>query len=159
MKNIIQQIKKTGVIFCLLYFALITFLIVNIIVGNNKSSIFFLVTTFMIIFFDFLNRKAKEEKLPTNLVNKFIKNSLICVYLVPLIVLLLPFLLKFIIDRSFLINVNIPFIQLGLVIIWFIIGGIISRQHVRYFFGFVIYFIIYWCVISFNTLIQYPPSQ
>ena len=158
MKKIIQQIKKTGLIFCLLYFALITFLIINIIVGSSKGSIFFLVATFMIIFFDFLNRKAKEEKLPTNLVNKFIKNSLICVYLVPLIILVLPFLVKFVIDRSVLINANIPFIQLVLVIIWFIIGDIISRQHVRYFIGFVIYFIIYWFVISFNLLIQHPPS-
>tara|TARA_B100000902_G_C26893144_1_gene708407 strand:- start:100 stop:576 length:477 start_codon:yes stop_codon:yes gene_type:complete len=158
MEKIIQQIKKTGLIFCLLYFALITFLIINIIVGSSKGSIFFLVATFMIIFFDFLNRKAKEEKLPTNLVNKFIKNSLICVYLVPLIILVLPFLLKFVIDRSVLINANIPFIQLVLVIIWFIIGDIISKQHVRYFVGFVIYFIIYCFVISFNLVIQHPPS-
>ena len=73
--------------------------------------------------------------LPTNLINKFTKNSLICVYLVPFIILVSPFLVKFVIDRSFLINANIPFIQLGLVTIWFIVGDIISRQHVRYFFG------------------------
>jgi len=158
MNRIVQQIKKTGLIFCLVYFALSIFLIFNVILGGGKSTIFFLIAIFAVIFFDFLNRKAKEEKLPTNLINKFTKNSLICVYLVPFIILVSPFLVKFVIDRSFLINANIPFIQLGLVTIWFIVGDIISRQHVRYFFGFVIYFIIYWFVLSFNMLIQHPPS-
>ena len=158
MKNIIQQIKKTGLIFCLLYFALITFLILNIIVGNNKSSLLFLISIFVIIFFDFLNRNAWNDKFVPNLTNKFIKYSLVCVYLVPLIILVLPFVVQFIIKGSLVINVYIPFIQLGLVTLWFIMGAIISKQQGRYLFGFIIYFIIYWCVISFNTLIQYPPS-
>lgn len=158
MNKIIQQIKKTGLIFCLAYFSLSIFLIFMVVLGDGTSTIFFLIAIFVVIFFDFLNRKAKEEKLPTNLINKFTKNSLICVLLIPFIILVLPFLSKFIIDRSFLINANIPFIQLGLVTIWFIIGDIISKQHVRYFFGFVINFVIYWFVISFNMLIQHPPS-
>ena len=158
MNRIIQQIKKAGLIFCLVYFALSIFLIFNVILGGGKSTIFFLIAILVVIFFDFLNRRAKDEKLPANLINKFTKNSLICVYIIPFIILVSPFLVKFIIDRSFLINANIPFIQLGLVTIWFIVGDIISRQHVRYFFGFVIYFIIYWFVISFNMLIQHPPS-
>jgi len=158
MNNILSrfkvEIKKTGLIFSLLYFAITTFLILNIILGNKKSSLLFLISIFVIIIFDFLNRKAKDNKLSANLVNKFIKHSLICVYLVPLIILVLPFLVKFIIKGSLLINIYIPFIQLGLVTLWFIIGDIISRQHGRYLFGFIIYFIIYSFPISFNTLLQ-----
>tara|TARA_B100000029_G_C17289503_1_gene856471 strand:- start:121 stop:408 length:288 start_codon:yes stop_codon:yes gene_type:complete len=87
-----------------------------------------------------------------------IKHSFVSVYLVPLVILVLPFLFKFISEKSLLINPGIPLIQLGLASVWLIAGDIISKQHGRYIFGFIIYFVIYMFVLSFNLLIQHPPS-
>jgi hypothetical protein len=86
-----------------------------------------------------------------------IKHSLISVYLVPLVILVLPFLFKFISEKSLLISPGIPLIQFLLVFVWLIIGRIISKKG-RYIFGLLIYFIIYFIVFTFNLLIQHPPS-
>ena len=87
-----------------------------------------------------------------------IKHPFISVYLVPLVILVLPFLFKFISEKSLLINPNIILIQSGLAFVWLIVGDIISKQHGRYIFGFIIYFIIYFCVLAFDVVAQYPPS-
>ena len=103
-------------------------------------------------------KKKIKDKLATILVITFVKHSLVSVYLVPLVILVLPFLFKFISEKSLLIDPNIPLIQLGLISVWLIVGDIISKQHGRYIFGFIIYFVIYFVVLSFNLLLQYPPS-
>jgi len=87
-----------------------------------------------------------------------IKHPFISVYIVPLVILVLPFLFKFISEKSLLINPDIILIQSGLAFVWLIVGDIISKQHGRYIFGFIIYFVIYFCVLAFDTLIQNPPS-
>ena len=87
-----------------------------------------------------------------------IKHPFISVYLVPLVILVLPFLFKFISEKSLLINPSITLIQSGLAFVWLVVGERISKQHGRYLFGFIIYFVIYFVVLSFNLLAQHPPS-
>ena len=49
-----------------------------------------------------------------------IKHSFVSVYLVPLVILVLPFLFKFISEKSLLINPSITLIQSGLAFVWLV---------------------------------------
>ena len=74
--------------------------------------------------------------------NLFLKKFIISGLFIPILILIIPFLLKYLINRTILISSEIVAIQFLFTFIWLL----------------VFYFFIYWFVFSWNLLLQYPPS-
>ena len=87
----------------------------------------------------------------------FLEKSNIAGYLVPILILIIPFLLKFLIEGTMLISSDIVAIQFLITFSWLITGRILAKEK-GYIWLLPIYFFIYFVVFSYNLLLQYPPS-
>ena len=89
--------------------------------------------------------------------NLFSRKFIISGLFIPILILIIPFLLKYLINGTILISSEIVAIQFLFTFIWLITGRILAKRS-GYIWFLVFYFFIYWFVFSWNLLLQYPPS-